>query len=316
MPSSSRTARRASRSAKGPALDGRPGRISCSMGPSSPQTPSAPTGSCCTSARTTARPSRRSAERSPSGGQPAHRLAGSTSSLAPGGVRRGRGVRGRPLRQRRATPDPTTMPPRPYEHGIGRRPTLVQNVESLAHAALIARRGDAWYREAGRGATRGTALVTVGGAGRERGPRDRARDADRRAGGQSVGAPRDAQARAARRLLRRLDPRRARRGTCRSTRSRSGAPGSAFGCGVVGVPAVHRLRRRDDRPDPRLHGRPERRPVRSVRLRPAGHRRRDRSGSRRAVPAGDDLERIERLVAASSPVAARAVIPTARSASS
>ncbi len=61
---------------------------------------------------------------------------------------------------------PTVIPPRPYERGIDDRPTLVQNVESLAHAALIARFGDAWYREAGRGATRGTALVTVSGAPR------------------------------------------------------------------------------------------------------------------------------------------------------
>jgi NADH:ubiquinone oxidoreductase subunit F (NADH-binding) len=41
---------------------------------------------------------------------------------------------------------------------------VVQNVESLAHAALIARFGSDWYRQAGRGATRGTALVTVLGA--------------------------------------------------------------------------------------------------------------------------------------------------------
>jgi len=56
---------------------------------------------------------------------------------------------------------PITTPPRPYERGVDGRPTLVQNVESLAHAALIARRGAAWYREAGRGAGRGTAAVTV-----------------------------------------------------------------------------------------------------------------------------------------------------------
>ena len=58
---------------------------------------------------------------------------------------------------------PTTTPPRPYERGIDGRPTLVQNVESLAHAALIARYGDAWYASAGRGETRGTALITIGG---------------------------------------------------------------------------------------------------------------------------------------------------------
>ncbi|HEY5629704.1 MAG TPA: NADH-ubiquinone oxidoreductase-F iron-sulfur binding region domain-containing protein [Candidatus Limnocylindrales bacterium] len=63
-------------------------------------------------------------------------------------------------------PRPTTVPPRPYEKGVAGRPTLVQNVESLAHAALIARYGDAWYREAGRAETCGTALVTVTGGSR------------------------------------------------------------------------------------------------------------------------------------------------------
>ena len=62
---------------------------------------------------------------------------------------------------------PTMTPPRPYERGVAGRPTLVQNVESLAHAALIARRGDAWYREVGRGATPGSALVTVSGGSRD-----------------------------------------------------------------------------------------------------------------------------------------------------
>jgi NADH:ubiquinone oxidoreductase subunit F (NADH-binding) len=59
---------------------------------------------------------------------------------------------------------PMTTPPRPFEHGIGGRPTLVQNVESLAAAALIARRGPGWYRETGRSNTPGTALVTVTGS--------------------------------------------------------------------------------------------------------------------------------------------------------
>jgi len=59
---------------------------------------------------------------------------------------------------------PTGTTPRPFERGVDARPTLVQNVETLAHAALIARNGDSWYREIGGRSTRGSALVTVGGA--------------------------------------------------------------------------------------------------------------------------------------------------------
>ncbi len=62
---------------------------------------------------------------------------------------------------------PTTVPPRPYEKGVGGRPTLVQNVESLAHAALIARFGDDWFRSLGVDGSAGTLLLTVaGGVGR------------------------------------------------------------------------------------------------------------------------------------------------------
>lgn len=61
---------------------------------------------------------------------------------------------------------PTMAPPRPTERGIDDRPTLVQNVESLAHAALIARFGADWYRDAGQGPTRGTALVSLSGVPR------------------------------------------------------------------------------------------------------------------------------------------------------
>jgi NADH:ubiquinone oxidoreductase subunit F (NADH-binding) len=62
---------------------------------------------------------------------------------------------------------PTNSPPRPSESGIRGMPTLVQNVESLAYAALVARFGDAWYRSAGLAGTPGTALVTISGAGVE-----------------------------------------------------------------------------------------------------------------------------------------------------
>src|ERR1700674_1662861 len=59
---------------------------------------------------------------------------------------------------------PTATPPRPFERGVGGRPTLVQNVESLAMAALIARRGHAWYQGLGYGRARGIGLLTVSGA--------------------------------------------------------------------------------------------------------------------------------------------------------
>ena len=56
---------------------------------------------------------------------------------------------------------PKSVPPRPFERGVGGLPTVVQNVESLAHAALIARFGPDRFREAGRDGAPGTVLATV-----------------------------------------------------------------------------------------------------------------------------------------------------------
>ncbi len=58
---------------------------------------------------------------------------------------------------------PTLVPPRPFEAGVRRRPTLINNVETLAHVATVARRGAEWFRSVGEPDEPGTLLVTVSG---------------------------------------------------------------------------------------------------------------------------------------------------------
>ncbi len=64
----------------------------------------------------------------------------------------------------RGVPVPRITPPRLAARGLHGRPTLVQNVETLAHLALIARHGAGWYRALGTAEEPGSMLVTLSGA--------------------------------------------------------------------------------------------------------------------------------------------------------
>jgi NADH:ubiquinone oxidoreductase subunit F (NADH-binding) len=58
---------------------------------------------------------------------------------------------------------PTFTPPMVFEHGVRRRPTLVNNAETLAQLALIARHGSQWFRALGSSSQPGSTLLTLSG---------------------------------------------------------------------------------------------------------------------------------------------------------
>lgn len=58
---------------------------------------------------------------------------------------------------------PTFAPPLPFEAGVRRQPTLVNNAETFAHVALIARHGPRWFRRLGMPSQPGSTLVTLSG---------------------------------------------------------------------------------------------------------------------------------------------------------
>ncbi len=61
---------------------------------------------------------------------------------------------------------PTDKPPRPFEEGVGGRPTLISNVETLAQLAYVHGHGAEQFRAVGTDGSPGTFLATVTGAGR------------------------------------------------------------------------------------------------------------------------------------------------------
>ncbi len=60
-------------------------------------------------------------------------------------------------------PQPRTKPPRSVEYGLWGKPTVVNNVETLANAPDIVMRGGEWFHAIGPDHSTGTKLVTIAG---------------------------------------------------------------------------------------------------------------------------------------------------------
>ncbi len=171
---------------------------------------------------------------------------------------------------RAAAPSRSFRPDKGIPLRIGRQAALVHNAETLAHVAMIARTGPDAFRAHGPLEDPGTSLVTISGAVEHPGVVEVDRgtpllDIARRAtvGGFTAGAPR----RWLRRGLGRPAPfRHALRIAFIARRRRHRRRGRR------GRPRIGRLRRHRDSSHRALPGPTELRPVRAVRLRPAGHR--------------------------------------------
>ena len=59
---------------------------------------------------------------------------------------------------------PRLKPPLPTEHGLWGRPTVINNVETLANLPDILERGADWFRETGMEDAPGTKVLSISGA--------------------------------------------------------------------------------------------------------------------------------------------------------
>ena len=175
---------------------------------------------------------------------------------------------------------------------IGRQGALVHNAETLAHVAMIARTGPDAFRAHGLAEDPGTSLVTISGAVEHPGVVEVDRgtpliDIANRA--PPTGSPRRCSSAAT-----------AAPGSAPATSPRPYASlslraiGATAGVGVVVVLGPGRLRTHGVGPHRALPGGPERGPVRAVRLRAAGHRRRPDPAGPRATPMPAFMARLDR----------------------